>query len=118
MVQVRLCLGQRHPMRGDSGYDLAARTSYTLRIRELGSKSATQCGQDSLLLFRCICVFAQTSLTLREFNALNRPDSIEKFCRASSGRLSIRPADHTLPGLPETVPKFHLCLLFRDSQPL
>ena len=83
MVQVPLCLRQRHPVCRNGDDDLAAGTAYALRIWELVSKSPTQGGQDSLLLFRRICVFAQTSLTLREFNALNQPNSIEKFRRAS-----------------------------------
>ena len=118
MVQVRLCFGQRHPVRRNGGDDLAARASCALGIRELVLKSAPQCRKDILLLFPCIYVFAQTSLTLREFNALNGPDSTEMFCLASSGRLRDRSSDHTQTSLPETVSKFHLCLLFRDSQPL
>ena len=58
-------------MRGNGGDNLAARASDALGIRELVLKSATQYAQYSLLLSRRICVVAQTSLTLREFNALN-----------------------------------------------
>ena len=42
MVQVRLCLGQRHLVRGNGGDNLAARASDALGIRELVPKSATQ----------------------------------------------------------------------------
>jgi hypothetical protein len=42
MVQVRLCLGQRHLVRGNGGDNLAARASDALGIRELVLKSATQ----------------------------------------------------------------------------
>lgn len=70
MIQVRLRLGQGHPVRSNSSDNLPTRTSYALGIREVVPKSPTQRGEDFLLLLRCVCVFAQTSLTLRELNAL------------------------------------------------
>jgi len=43
MVQVRLRLGQRHPVRGNRSNDLPTGASYALGIRELVPKPATQC---------------------------------------------------------------------------
>jgi len=43
MIQVRLRLGQRHPVRSNSSDNLATRTSYALGIRELVTKSSAQC---------------------------------------------------------------------------
>ena len=43
MIQVRFRLRQRHPLRSNSSDNLATGTSYALRIRELVTKSSTQC---------------------------------------------------------------------------
>ena len=43
MVQVRLRLGQRHPVRSNGSDNLLTRTSNALGIRELVAKPSTQC---------------------------------------------------------------------------
>ena len=43
MVQVRLRLGQWHPLRGNSSDNLLTRASNALGIRELVAKPSTQC---------------------------------------------------------------------------
>lgn len=43
MVQVRLCLGQWHLVRGNGSDNLLSRTSNPLGIRELIAKPSTQC---------------------------------------------------------------------------
>ncbi len=42
MIQVRLCLGQRHPVRGNGSDNLLSWTSNALGIRELVAKPSTQ----------------------------------------------------------------------------
>jgi len=42
MIQVRLRLGQWHPVRSDSSDNLATGTSYAFGIRELVTKSSAQ----------------------------------------------------------------------------
>jgi hypothetical protein len=41
MIEIRLRLRQRHPVRSNRSNNLAARTSYALGIRELVPKPAT-----------------------------------------------------------------------------
>jgi hypothetical protein len=43
VVQVRFCLRQRHPVRGNGSDNLLSRTSNALGIRELVAKPSTQC---------------------------------------------------------------------------
>ena len=117
MVQVRLCLGQWHPVRGNGSDNLATRASNPLGIRELVAKPSTQCSKDIPLFLRGICLFAQTSLTLRKLNALKQSDSTEIIYRSLTG-LSLARPEQTLPSLRQTISKLHLCLLLRYTQPL
>ena len=88
MVQVRLRFREGHPVTRNRRDHFATRAAYTFRIRKLVPKPFPERGQNVALLFRRVCPLVQTSLTLREFNALKSTNSTQYFV-ASGGALRL-----------------------------
>ena len=70
MVQERLRLGQRHPLRSNSSDNFVTRTSNALGIRNSSRSPRPNAVRTSLSSFAVYGFFAQTGLTFEELNAL------------------------------------------------